>query len=83
VWLKTTTRKAKAVACRSKVYVYYDEFKVIFLMLLVGLELRTRMRVESSLMRVESTRMRVEPTCSKSIVLRAATMGMQLRFMLI
>jgi hypothetical protein len=35
-------KKAKhgAGACRSKVYVYYDEFKVIFLMLLVGLELR-------------------------------------------
>jgi hypothetical protein len=43
VWLKkTTTKKAKhgAGACRSQVYVYYDEFKVIFLMLLVGLELR-------------------------------------------
>jgi ubiquitin len=28
----TTTKKAKhrAGACRSKVYVYYDEFKVIF-----------------------------------------------------
>jgi hypothetical protein len=36
------TKKAKhgVSACRSKVYVYYDEFKVIFLMLLVGLELR-------------------------------------------
>jgi hypothetical protein len=35
-------RKAKhgAGACRSKVYVFYDEFRVIFLMLLVGLELR-------------------------------------------
>jgi hypothetical protein len=58
----TTTKKAKAGACRSKVYMYYDEFKVIFLMLLVGLELRTRMRVESTRMRVESTRMRVEST---------------------
>jgi hypothetical protein len=37
-----TTKKAKhrAGACRSKVYVYYDELKVIFLMFLVGLELR-------------------------------------------
>jgi hypothetical protein len=35
-------KKAKhgAGACRSKVYVCYYEFKVIFLMLLVGLELR-------------------------------------------
>jgi hypothetical protein len=43
VWLKKTTTKTKkakrgACACRSKVYVYYDEFKVIFLMLLVGLD---------------------------------------------
>jgi hypothetical protein len=35
-------KKAKhgASACRSKIYVYYYEFKVIFLMLLVGLKLR-------------------------------------------
>jgi hypothetical protein len=47
VWLKNNNnnnnnKKAKhrAGACRSKVYVYYDEFKVIFLMFPVGLELR-------------------------------------------
>jgi hypothetical protein len=42
VWLKKNKNKNKhrAGACRSKVYVYYDEFKVIFLMFLVGLELR-------------------------------------------
>jgi hypothetical protein len=38
----TTKQKVKLVAgaCRSKAYVYYDEFKVIVWMLLVGLELR-------------------------------------------
>jgi hypothetical protein len=68
VWLKQQQQKqkTKAGACRSQVYVYYDEFKVIFLMLLVEFELRTLMRVESTSMRVESTRMRVESTCSKS-----------------
>jgi hypothetical protein len=47
MWLKKQKQqqqqqKAKhgAGACRSKVYLYYDEFKVIFLMLIFALELR-------------------------------------------
>jgi hypothetical protein len=41
ILLQILLQKAKhvAVACWSKVYVYYDEFKVIFWMLVLGLEL--------------------------------------------
>jgi hypothetical protein len=50
--------QARPKTCRSKVYVYYDEFKVIFMMLLVGPELRLTCRPSYALSYCEELNMK-------------------------